>query len=62
MSNWKSVKNSVPQVSILRPVLFNIINYIDSGAEGTFNNFANDTRLSSAVYVLEGRDAIQKEH
>lgn len=38
MSNWKSVKNSVLQASILRPVLFNIINYIDNGGEGTFNN------------------------
>lgn len=61
MSSWKSVKISVPQVSIQRPVLFDTINYIDSGADGRFNNFTGDTKLSGKVYVLQRRDAIERE-
>lgn len=49
-------------MSILRPVLFDTINYIDSGADGRFNNFTiGDTKLSGKVYVLQRRDAIQRE-
>lgn len=43
------------------PVLFSIIKHIDSGTEGTLNNFANGSKLSGVVYVLEGRDDIQRE-
>ena len=44
----------------LRLVLFNIF-LGNSGAERTLSKFVDDTRLSGAVNMLEGRNAIQRD-
>ncbi|GAB0185287.1 cAMP-dependent protein kinase inhibitor alpha [Grus japonensis] len=47
---------------VLGPILFSMFTSdTDSGIECTLSKFANDTKLSGAVNVLEGRDAVQKD-
>lgn len=56
ISKCKSATSGVPHGCILGSVLFNIFdNDIGNGSE--CSNFADHTRVSGAVDLLEGRDA-----
>ena len=59
-SQWLYVQ--VEAGHVFCSVLFNIfIEDIDSGIECTLSKSADDTKLSGAVDVTEGRDAIQRD-
>ena len=52
--------NGVPRGLVLALVLFNIfVGDMDSRIECTLSKFADDTKLSGEVDILEGRNAIQ---
>lgn len=63
MSKRRLVTSGIPQESVLGLVLFNIfIGNMNSGIEWTFSRPATNTELCGAVDMLEGRDAIQRDH
>jgi len=57
-SQWKPIMSGVPQGLVLGSILFSIfISDTESGIEWKLSKFADDTKLSAAVDMLEGRVA-----
>jgi len=62
MSTWRPVTSGFPQRSLSGPVLFNnSAGNMDIGIECTLSKFANDTKVSGAVHMLDEWDGILRD-
>lgn len=61
-SSWRVVTSSVPQESLLDPILFDIfITDLGDGAERALCNVAGDTELGGAALMPEGHASFQRD-
>jgi len=61
-SKWRPVTSGIRQGLELGLMLFNVfVADIDSGIKCTLSKFADETKLSAPVDMLEGRDANQRD-
>jgi len=62
MSKWRSARNGVPQGLVLGLVVFNIfVGDMDGRIECTSSIFADHTKLTNVVVMLDGRDVMQRD-
>ncbi|GAB0182590.1 mitochondrial enolase superfamily member 1 [Grus japonensis] len=61
-SSWQPVSSDISQESILRPILFNVINDLDDRRQHALSKFADVTRLGGVADTPDGYAAIQGDH
>ena len=61
-SNWCKVKSSMPQGSVLAPIMFALyVNDIEEGLESYINLFADDAKLLKRIQGKEDNEILQRD-